>query len=103
LVILITQLYQFYFREARIFPSKNRDKVVLEIMNTFRVNRRETDSDKLRIQLLLATQGLDQLKAYTCLKDQKGNLEVTMHQNPMPMPASRRPIKALKIDELLGK
>ena len=87
-------LYRNILRHARIFPSIKRDKVVLEIMDSFRRNRNEQDPEKLRVHLLLGTQGLEQLKSYTCLKDKPGNLSVTMHQNPMPINA--KPIKALK-------
>ena len=80
-------LYRNILRHARLFPSIKRNKIVNEIMETFRRNRNEADPERLRLQLLVANQGLSQLKAYTCLKEERGNLEVTLDQNPMPAPA----------------
>jgi hypothetical protein len=77
-------LYRNILRQARIFPSIKRDKVAREIQDTFRLNRYETDPGKVRAAILLAEKGLSQLRSYTDLRNKKGNLEITLEQNPMP-------------------
>lgn len=86
-------LYKKILKNARLFPSIKRDKIVAEIMETFRRNRDEADPNKLRLQLLVAEQGLSQLKAYTGMKEQSGHMEITLDQNPMPAPSENRFLK----------
>ena len=59
----------------------------MEIKDSFRQYRGETDPSVIQRQLLLAQQGIQQLGAYTNMTMKNGGLEVTMSQNPMPAPA----------------
>ena len=64
---LIT-LYRNIIRHAKVFPSKNRFRILKEIRVEFRENKTMTDSYQLSLSYQKATKGLSQLQMYTNLK-----------------------------------
>ena len=64
---LIT-LYRNIIRHAKVFPSKNRFRILNEIRIEFRENKSMTDSYQLSLSYQKATKGLSQLQMYTNLK-----------------------------------
>ena len=83
--IIRWQLYRDIIRSARIFPSKNRNKIVQEIRDEFRRNR-NMETIAANEQLKLAFKGLDQLNAYSNLPKKRGDWAVSLESNPMPRP-----------------
>jgi ribosomal protein S25 len=85
------QLYRNILRHAKRFPSKKRDKIVDEIKTTFRANSFETDVDKIRLQLSVASKGLEQLMMYTTLPKSSSSWTINLEKEPMP---SNKPLQS---------
>ncbi|GAB5031477.1 Hypothetical protein NocV09_00600300 [Nannochloropsis oceanica] len=79
----VLQLYRRIIKNAKVFPSKGRDRMVKEIREEFRVNAKETDPDKIRNHRSMAIKGLSQLQAYTGLVDTDMDWSVTMEPAPL--------------------
>eukprot|EP00904_Undaria_pinnatifida_P006534 jgi/Undpi1/300/HiC_scaffold_1.g00296.m1 len=58
-------LYRNIVRNAQVYPSKSRDRVLREIRLEFRKNAKESDPVKVDQQRQLAMKGLEQLMVYT--------------------------------------
>ena len=91
-------LYREILRSARVFPSRNRARIVEEIRVDFRKNI-GLEELAARENLQLAMKGLEQLNAYSNLPKRSGDWQVHMDSNPMPRPPSPTgPVDALPID-----
>ena len=80
----ILKLYKLVLFNAKIFPSRNRDKIVQEIRNEFRANAKLQDELKIKECIELAERGLTQLTAYTRLREEQGDWSVDLEKNPLP-------------------
>ena len=83
------QLYRNILRHAKRFPSIKRNKIVAEIKLSFRTNRAETDPDKIKEQLSVATKGLQQLQMYTSLPKASSSWTINLEKEPMPVSRDR--------------
>lgn len=79
-------LYKNILKQAKLFPSIKRNKIIEEIRISFRENRALTDEMKIKGALEVGYKGLEQLSAYTTLPKNSNNWSVTMDSNPMPKP-----------------
>ena len=77
-------LYRDIIKHAKVFPSKNRLRILKEIKAEFRANKTLVDSAKISIELAKATKGLEQLSMYTNLRTQKGAWVIDLEKEPMP-------------------
>jgi hypothetical protein len=78
-------LYRNIIRSAKVFPSRNRTRIVEEIRVDFRKNKDLQEGEPLRIAMGVAIKGLEQLNAYTHLDPRKGSeWAVSMDTSPMP-------------------
>ena len=84
------QLYRNILRHAKRFPSIKRNKIVEEIKLSFRANRSETNPDKIKEQLSVATKGLQQLQMYTSLPKTSSSWTINLEKEPMPVNRDRR-------------
>ena len=64
---LIT-LYRNIIRHAKVFPSKNRFRILKEIRAEWKENKAMKDTYQLSLSYQKATKGLSQLQMYTNLK-----------------------------------
>mmetsp|Transcript_8748 Transcript_8748/g.8845 ORF Transcript_8748/g.8845 Transcript_8748/m.8845 type:complete len:111 (+) Transcript_8748:121-453(+) len=77
-------LYRAIIKNAKLFPSIKRYKLLKEIRDGFRENRHETNIEKINLSISLAEKGLSQLKQYTLLQPDKTSWNVDLEKNPMP-------------------
>ena len=84
------QLYRNILRHAKRFPSIKRNKIVEEIKLSFRANSSETNPDKIKEQLSVATKGLQQLQMYTSLPKTSSSWTINLEKEPMPVNRDRR-------------
>ena len=78
-------LYRDIIRSAKIFPSKNRARILKEIRFDFRKNASMPEGKALDEALGIATKGLTQLNMYSKLDPTKGaDWSVTLDQRPIP-------------------
>lgn len=69
----ILSMYKNILKLCKIFPSKNRDRLYKEIQTEFKLNKTLQDKAKIDIEIGRARKGIDQLAAYSGLKNQRGN------------------------------
>ncbi len=55
-------LYRALLKAARIYPSKNRSRIISDIKEGFRANRSLTDPSKIKAELEEARQGLKMMR-----------------------------------------
>ncbi|EKU22357.1 hypothetical protein NGA_0419902 [Nannochloropsis gaditana CCMP526] len=79
----VLHLYRRIIKNAKVFPSKGRDRMLKEIREEFRLNAKESDPEKVKHHRSMAIQGLSQLQAYTGLEDSDMDWSVTMEQAPL--------------------
>lgn len=77
-------LYRNILKNAKTFPSRNRDGIIREIKISFRENKAITDESKIESCLKLAREGLAQLSMYSNLRSTKGDWKISLTQEPMP-------------------
>ena len=82
----LLSVYRNLLKKAKVFPSKNRTRILNEIRMEFRRNQNLTDPKKLAECIELATKGIQQLSMYSDLPRNSTSWAVTMEQNPMPKP-----------------
>ncbi|CAB1117493.1 unnamed protein product [Ectocarpus sp. CCAP 1310/34] len=82
-------LYRQIIRNARVYPSKSRDRVLKEIRVEFRKNATESDPVKVDKQRQLAMKGLQQLMVYTKMDTSGLDMSVTLEQNPLGGPTQQ--------------
>ena len=85
----ILHLYKQIIKHAKVFPSKNRMRILKEIRAEFRENKSLTDHSKIGIEWDKANKGLSQLTMYTSLNRSASHWVVELEKNPMPRPASK--------------
>jgi LYR motif-containing protein 4 len=79
----ILSLYRSIIKNAKVFPSKNRLRIVEEIRVEFRNNRNLSEKKAINEALEKALKGLAQLNAYTGLP-KRGDWRVDLDTCPMP-------------------
>eukprot|EP00752_Nemacystus_decipiens_P012988 g11492.t1 len=82
-------LYRHIIRNARVYPSRSRDRVLNEIRVEFRKNATEKDPVKVDEQRQLAMKGLQQLMVYTKMDTSGLDMSVTLEQNPLGGPTQQ--------------
>lgn len=82
----ILSLYRQIIKHAKVFPSKNRLRILKEIRAEFKENKVLTDQIKINKELDKATKGLSQLTMYTSLNRNESHWIVELDKNPMPRP-----------------
>ena len=82
----VRALYRQVIKNAKVFPSKNRDGMVREIRIEFRENAVQPDASVQREQVALAYKSLEQLRAYTGLSQSDSSWSVKLETTPMPKP-----------------
>jgi hypothetical protein len=85
----VLSLYRQIIKHAKVFPSKNRLRILKEIRAEFKDNKSLTDQSKILIEWDKATKGLSQLTMYTSLNRSASSWVVELDKNPMPRPASK--------------
>lgn len=76
--IHVWSLYRNLIKYAKLYPSSNRDKMVIAIKEEFRDHRNETDEKKLERYLSEAEGGLQRLQSYSKLNSKDANLNMSM-------------------------
>ncbi|CAN0045238.1 unnamed protein product [Choristocarpus tenellus] len=79
-------LYRRIIRNAKVYPSSNRDRILVEIRKEFRKNATETDPSKVDIQQQTAMKGLEQLMQYTSLNKENLNWSINLEKHPLGGP-----------------
>lgn len=82
----LLSLYKAILSAARRFPSKKRDSIVKEVQYEFRVNKTESDKEKVLQQINIAIKGLGQLSMYSDLPKNASDWSVNLETTPMPKP-----------------
>ena len=78
-------LYRQIIRSAKVFPSKNRGRILTSIRDDFKINKNLEDGEKLTEALSIAVKGLSQLNMYSNLDPTRGaDWSVTLDSSPMP-------------------
>lgn len=85
----VLQLYRQIIKHAKVFPSKNRLRILKEIRAEFKENKSLTDPSKVKVEWDKANKGLSQLTMYTSLNPTASHWVVDLEKNPMPRPASK--------------
>lgn len=80
----LLSMYRVLIRNAKVFPSIRRDRLVENIRLEFRENMGETDPEKLRVCYAKATQGCMDLQKYTGFSSRTSEWSVKLAENPMP-------------------
>lgn len=80
----LLHLYRHILKSAKVFPSKNRERILREIKSDFRKNRDLTDAQKVGTAVSMAEKGLAQLNMYSHLPKERGDWEVHLEKQPMP-------------------
>jgi LYR motif-containing protein 4 len=81
----VVSLYRNIVRSAKVFPSRNRGRILTEIRFDFRKNKDLEAGEKLSEALGIAVKGLSQLNMYTNLDPTRGaDWAVTLDSSPMP-------------------
>lgn len=81
----VVSLYRNIVRSAKVFPSKNKGRILTEIRFDFRKNKELKAGEKLSEALGIAIKGLSQLNMYTKLDPTRGaDWAVTLDSSPMP-------------------
>lgn len=81
----VVSLYRNIVRSAKVFPSRNRNRILAEIRHDFRKNKNLETGEKLSEALGIAVKGLSQLNMYSNLDPTKGaDWAVTLDSSPMP-------------------
>lgn len=81
----IISLYRSIVRSAKVFPSKNRSRILQEIRVDFRKNKNLEPGEKLTDALNVAIKGLSQLGMYSNLDPTRGSdWAVTLDSSPLP-------------------
>jgi len=79
--LTVLHTYRHLIRGLPRFPSKSRDKLLLEVKSEFRLNRSLATEPDLSNRIAEARAGVDQLRQYSF---QGANWSVSTNQNPMP-------------------
>lgn len=81
----VISLYRSIIRSAKVFPSKNRSRILEEIRVDFRKNKNLEAGEKLTNALNVAIKGLSQLGMYSNLDPTRGSdWAVTLDSSPLP-------------------
>ena len=81
----VVSLYRAIVRSAKVFPSKNRSRILEEIRVDFRKNKNLEAGEKLTDALNVAIKGLSQLGMYSNLDPSRGSdWAVTLDSSPLP-------------------
>ena len=80
----VLKLYRNILKNAKVFPSRNRERIYKEIVAEFKSNKNLTDSSKLALAFEKASSGLGQLSKYTSLKHSQTSWVVELEKEPMP-------------------
>lgn len=81
----VITLYRQIIRSAKVFPSKNRARILASIRDDFKINKNLEDGEKLTEALGIAVKGLSQLNMYSNLDPTRGaDWAVTLDSSPMP-------------------
>mmetsp|Transcript_4867 Transcript_4867/g.7603 ORF Transcript_4867/g.7603 Transcript_4867/m.7603 type:complete len:87 (-) Transcript_4867:543-803(-) len=71
-------LYRHILKAAATFPSKNRLGLISDIKLEFREAAQLKDAGELKKKIAIAKDGLDRLSAYTGLKKNSSEWDVTL-------------------------
>ena len=82
--ISIIRLYRNILKNALLFPSIKKHKILLEIKTGFHANKSLTDEKKINQAVKIAINGLSQLSMYSKLPRDQVAWEVFLEKDPMP-------------------
>ena len=81
----ILTLYRQIIRSAKVFPSRNRQRILDGIRVDFKTNKGLEEGEKRTEALNIAIKGLSQLNMYSKLDPTRGaDWAVTLDSSPMP-------------------
>jgi LYR motif-containing protein 4 len=88
----LLMLYRRLLRSAITYPSIKRESIYQAIREEWRENATLTEGEIIREKIAIAYKGLSQLRQFDEITMTGGtagspNWNVTLEQNPMPMPA----------------
>ena len=87
----LLNVYRRLIRLAKIYPSRNRDGILASIREEFRENvNLDPDEEATKRKVSLAIKGISQLNQFNSTNMSGGrqspNWQVSLDQNPMPVP-----------------
>lgn len=81
----ILSLYRSIIRSAKVFPSRNRARILEGIRSDFKINKNIEEGEKRTELLNIAIKGIQQLNMYSKLDPTRGaDWSVTLDSSPMP-------------------
>ena len=81
----VLSLYRQIIRSAKVFPSRNRARILEGIRSDFRINKNIAEGEKRTELLNIAIKGIQQLNMYSKLDPTRGaDWAVTLDSSPMP-------------------
>lgn len=91
----VLHLYRAILKNARFYPSKNRDKLITEAKSLFREHKDLQDRAKLDKELESAKLGLAELQMYAPqnIESADGDMSVTLRGGTLPSGTSADKIK----------
>lgn len=94
----VLHLYRAILKNARFYPSSNRNKLINEAKTLFHEHKELTDPAKLKTELKNARVGLDELRMYAPqnLSNSDGEWSVTLRGGTLPADTSADEIKMRK-------
>lgn len=94
----VVHLYRAILKNARFFPSSNRNKLIAEAKQLFHEHKTLTDRTQIHQELEKARVGLDELRMYAPanMTTQEGDWSVTLRGGTLPSDVSAGDIKSGK-------
>jgi LYR motif-containing protein 4 len=91
----VVGMYRAILKNARHYPSRNRESIIKEAKSLFHDNKALTDPDKIARELQLAKVGLEELLLYApkTLESDDGDWSVTLRGSTLPDTVSSNELK----------